>query len=108
MTQSILTFKILPGKRQEFIDTFLRIQVLEQSSFQAGYQGGQLYFDATDPDIAVVTAQWDSPAAYQGWLDNPVRELIGEQIGPFFAQDTSGRVVELVTDVAPLTQVTAT
>jgi quinol monooxygenase YgiN len=104
MTQSVLTFKLLPGKRQEFIDTFLRIEVLQQSSFQAGYLGGQLHFDVDDPEIAMVTAQWESPAAYQGWLDNPVRETIGEQLEPFFAEDPTGRVVKSVIDIAPETE----
>jgi quinol monooxygenase YgiN len=54
----------------------------------------------------MVTAQWDSRAAYQGWLETPVRETIGEQLQPFLADEPSGRVFELVLDVAPRTPVT--
>jgi len=105
MTQSVLTFTLLPGRRQHFIDTFARLEVLETSSFQAGYRGGQLHVDLDDPDTAVVTAQWDSRAAYQGWLENPVRETIGDQLEEFLAQEPSGHVYELVLEVAPQTPV---
>lgn len=108
MTQSVLTFKLLPGRRQDFIDTFIRIQVLETSSFQAGYLGGQLHVDLDDPERAVVIARWESRAAYQGWLDNPVRETIGDQLEPFLADDPSGSIYELVHDVAPETAVSGT
>jgi quinol monooxygenase YgiN len=106
MTQSVLTFTLLPHRRQDFIDAFARLEVLPTSSFQAGYRGGQLHVDLDDPDTAMVTAQWDSRAAYQGWLENPVRETIGEQLQPFLADEPSGRVFELVLDVAPRTPVT--
>jgi quinol monooxygenase YgiN len=79
--------------------------VLQTSSFQAGYRGGQLHVDLDDPDTAMVIAQWDSRAAYQGWLENPVRDTIGDQLQPFLADEPRGRVLELVLDVAPETPV---
>jgi quinol monooxygenase YgiN len=99
MTQSVLRFALQPGKRDEFIATFRRIAVLETSSHQAGWRGGQLLVDASDPDAALVIARWDSPAAYQGWLDNPAREEIGDQLEPFLAADPEGGLVELVYEV---------
>jgi quinol monooxygenase YgiN len=99
MTQSVLRFALLPGKRDEFLQTFRRLQVLETSSRQAGWRGGQLLVDVEDPDAAMVIARWDSPAAYQGWLDNPVREEIGDQLEPFLAEDPQGCVVDVVHEV---------
>jgi quinol monooxygenase YgiN len=99
MTQSVLRFALQPGKRDEFIATFRRIAVLETSSQQAGWQGGQLLIDVADPDAALVIARWDSPAAYQGWLDNPAREEIGDQLEPFLAEDPQGGVVDVVHEV---------
>ena len=99
MTQSLLRFALLPGRRDEFVETFRRIHVLETSSHQAGWRGGQLLVDVSDPDAAMVIARWDSPAAYQGWLDNPVREEIGDQLEPFLAADPEGCVVDLVHEV---------
>jgi heme-degrading monooxygenase HmoA len=100
MTQSVLRFALLPGRRDDFVETFRRIEVLETSSALPGYRGGQLFADVEDPDTALVTAQWDSPAAYQEWLDHPAREEIGEQLRPFWAEDPQGAVFELVHDVA--------
>jgi quinol monooxygenase YgiN len=99
MTQSVLRFALLPGKRDEFVETFRRIRVLETSSHQAGWRGGQLLVDTEDPDAAMVIARWESPAAYQGWLDNPVREEIGDQLEPFLAEDPQGRVADVVHEV---------
>jgi heme-degrading monooxygenase HmoA len=100
MTQSVLRFALLPGRRDEFVATFSRIEVLETSSAQAGFRRGQLLVDVEDPDAALVIAQWDSPSAYRGWLENPVREEIGERLRPFLADDDpQGRVFELVHEV---------
>ena len=99
MTQSVLRFALLPGRRDDFIETFTRIEVLNASRHQAGFRGGRLLVDVDDPDTAMVIAEWDSPASYQGWLDNPVREDIGEQLSPFWDGDPEGRVFELVQEV---------
>jgi heme-degrading monooxygenase HmoA len=99
MTQSVLRFALLPGRRDEFVETFRRLGVLETSSHQAGWRGGQLLVDVEDPDAALGIARWDSPAAYQGWLDNPVREEIGDQLEPFLAADPQGGLVETVYEV---------
>jgi quinol monooxygenase YgiN len=99
MTQSVIRFDLLPGRRDDFVDTVSRLAVLETSSGQAGFRGGQLLVDVEDPDAAMVIAQWDSPAAYRGWLENPVREEIGEQLRPFLTEDPDGRAFELVHEV---------
>jgi heme-degrading monooxygenase HmoA len=99
MTQSVLRFALLPGRRDDFIETFKRIEVLRASSVQAGFRGGQLLVDVEDPDAALVIAEWDSPTSYQGWLDSPAREDIGEQLRPFWADDPEGRLFELVQEV---------
>jgi quinol monooxygenase YgiN len=103
MTRSVLVFTLLPGQRDAFVATFRRLRVLEQSSHQAGFRRGQLHVRADGTDEALVTADWDSPAAYQGWLDNPVRETIGEELAPFLADEPKGRVFEVIEDVVPST-----
>ncbi|HEX7084005.1 MAG TPA: antibiotic biosynthesis monooxygenase family protein [Gaiellaceae bacterium] len=101
MTRSVLLFRLLPGKRDEFVATFRRLEVLRRSSSQPGFRRGQLQVRADGADEVLVTADWDSPAAYQGWLDNPVREEIGEHLAPFLESDPEPRVYELVQDVVP-------
>lgn len=106
MTRSVLTFTLKPGMRDAFVQAFRDLEVLAISSFQSGYRGGQLHVDADDPNRALVIASWDSPEAYQGWLDNPEREGIGEQLDRFLAADPEGCVMNVVQDVGPQTPVT--
>jgi heme-degrading monooxygenase HmoA len=106
MTRSVLIFNLLPGRRDDFVQTVRGLEVLQTSSFQTGYRGAQLHIDVDDPDAAMVIAHWDSPASYEGWLENPVREKIALQLRPFCLEEPQGRVFEVVEDIAPETPVT--
>lgn len=101
MTRSVLFFPLLPGRRDAFVETFTRLRVLERSSRMPGFLRGQLHVRTDGADEALVTADWESPAAYQGWLDNPEREGIGEQLAPFLAGEPEPRVFEVIEDVVP-------
>lgn len=103
MIRSVLTFPLVPGKRQEFVDTFRRLGVLELSSFQSGFLGAELHLHTTDPDTAMVTAEWESAAAYQGWLDNPVRDTLSAEIAALLTDDPQGGLFELQYRVDPQT-----
>ena len=42
-------------------------------------------------------AEWKDAAAYQGWLDNPIRPELGAQLEPLLTDDvTPGEVFEEV------------
>jgi len=101
VTRSVLVFRLLPGRRDEFVATFMRLQVLRRSSSQPGFRRAQLFVRADGSDEVLVTADWDSPAAYQGWLDNPVRAEIGEHLQPLLESEPEPRVYELEEDVIP-------
>jgi heme-degrading monooxygenase HmoA len=101
MTRSVLFFALLPGKRDEFVAGFARLEVLRRASAQPGFRRGQLHVPVDGADEALVTADWDSPEAYRGWLDNPVRAEIQAELGPLLAADPEPRVYEVVEDVAP-------
>jgi heme-degrading monooxygenase HmoA len=108
MTRSVIYFHFdRPGARAEFLETFQRISVLEVSSFQDGYLGGQLHVAIGDEHLAMVIADWESPESYQGWLDNPDRETVGEQLRAFLTSEPVGQVFEVVHEVAPRTPVRA-
>src|SRR5262245_21427990 len=100
MTRSVLFFSILPGRRDEFVAGFRKLQVLQRASSQPGFRRGQLLVPHDVPDEVLVTADWDSPEAYQGWLDNPVRAEIQAELGPLLAADPEPRVFEVIEDVA--------
>ena len=99
MTRSVLVFSILPGRRDEFVAGFTRLGVLRRASRQPGFRRGQLHVPVDDRDEVLVTADWDSPESYQGWLENPVRTEIQAELGPLLASDPEPRVYEVVEDV---------
>jgi antibiotic biosynthesis monooxygenase (ABM) superfamily enzyme len=101
MTRSVLVFAILPGRRAEFVKGMQRLEVLQRASYQPGFRGGQLHVRSDGSDEAIVIADWDSPEAYQGWLDNPIRTDIQTELGPLLAADPEPRVYEMVEGVAP-------
>lgn len=103
MVRSVLTFTLRPGQRDEFVDTFRRLGVLEISSFQPGFLGAQLHLDLADPDLALVTATWESAAAYQGWLDNPVRDTLSAELDPLLIGEPRGGLFERAHEVGPQT-----
>jgi quinol monooxygenase YgiN len=104
MIRSVIRFKVVPGKREEFLETFVGIGVLEISSFQDGFLGAQLHGQLEDPNAAMVTADWDSPAAYQGWLDNPVRDELSAALAPLLTADPQvGELFEVHHRIGPKT-----
>jgi heme-degrading monooxygenase HmoA len=101
MTRSVLFFSILPGRRNEFVAGFRRLEVLRRACAQPGFLRGQLHVPVDPSPEVLVTADWDSPEAYQGWLDNPIRAQIQAELGPLLAADPMPRVFEVVEDVTP-------
>ena len=101
MTRSVLLFAILPGRRDEFVAGFARLEVLRRASEQPGFRRAQLHVPVDGADEALVTADWDSPEAYRGWLDNPVRAEIQAELGPLLAATPEPRVYEVVEEVGP-------
>jgi heme-degrading monooxygenase HmoA len=97
----MLLFSILPGRRDEFVAGFRRLGVLRRASLQPGFRRAQLHVPVDGSDEALVTADWDSPEAYQGWLDTPVRAEIQAELGPLLAADPVPRVFEVVDDTGP-------
>jgi heme-degrading monooxygenase HmoA len=101
MTRSVLVFTILPSRREEFVVGFRRLEVLRRASLQPGFRRAQLHVPVDDRDEVLVTADWNSPEAYRGWLENPVRAEIQAELGPLLAADPKPRVYEVVEDVVP-------
>jgi heme-degrading monooxygenase HmoA len=101
VTRSVLVFSILPGRRDDFIAAFDRLQVLRRASRQPGFRRGQLHVPVDGSDEALVTADWDSPEAYQGWLENPVRAEMQSELGLLIAAEPEPRVYDVVEDIVP-------
>jgi heme-degrading monooxygenase HmoA len=99
MTRSVLVFEVLPGRLEEFVAKFRELQVLEHSRRQPGLIRGELSLPADGSSRVLVTAEWESPEAYQGWLDNPIRAVLGAGLEPFLAATPEPQIYEAVDDL---------
>ena len=101
MTRSVLFFSILPGRRDEFVAGFRGSRCCAARAGSRASGARSCTCRSTASDEVLVTADWDSPEAYQGWLDNPVRAEIQAELGPLLAADPVPRVFEVVEDAGP-------
>jgi heme-degrading monooxygenase HmoA len=91
---SVLRLSARPGA--DLPKAFAELEIFEHSRRSGGFLGGRL-LRAIDGDGFVVIAEWEDAAAYQGWLDNPIRPELGAQLGPLLTDDvTPGEVFEEV------------
>ena len=84
---SILRLLPRAGAGAELEETFERLQIFEHSRRSGGFRGGRLLRPVADGEPYVVVAEWETAAAYQGWLGNPARGELGRQLEPLLAQD---------------------
>ena len=75
---------------------FARLEIFEHSQRSGGFLGGRL-LRAVGGEGFLVIAEWEDATAYQGWLDNPIRDELGAQLEPLLMDDvTPGEVFEEV------------
>lgn len=79
---SVLWLRVLPGKEEEVVRFYEQERIFERSRESGGFRSGRLLEPLVPGAPFVVIAEWDDAAAYQGWLDNPVRAELGEQLIP--------------------------
>ncbi len=99
MIRTVIYLNPKGGNYQDLIDYFLNERVLEHSAEVEGFISSEL-FSPKNGGAMMVTATWDSPAAYQRWLDHPWRAesntRISEVLEDHIEVTTSGEVYELV------------
>jgi heme-degrading monooxygenase HmoA len=85
----------LPARQGADLPTaFAELEIFEHSRRSGGFLGGRL-LRAVEGDGFLVLAEWEDAAAYQGWLDNPVRSELGAQLEPLLTNDVMpGEVFE--------------
>jgi heme-degrading monooxygenase HmoA len=84
---SLLRLPVRPGAEDELVQAFAELRIFERSNESGGFLGGRLLRPVGDAPGVVVVAEWESPADYQGWLDNPVRDELGRRLEPLLAGD---------------------
>jgi heme-degrading monooxygenase HmoA len=88
MVRSILRMSAVPGRRDDLVAAFRAAAVLDRSSEQDGFMGGELLLAEADDDLVVI-ALWRDRAAYAGWLASPVREEVSVPLLPLIAGESS-------------------
>lgn len=99
MIRTVIYLNPKNGNSKGLIDYFLKEQVLEHSAEIEGFISSELFVPTGDGPM-MVTATWDSPEAYQRWLDHPWRAASNVRIQDVLEDQievtTSGDVYELV------------
>jgi quinol monooxygenase YgiN len=91
---SVLRLRARPGT--DLAAVFADLEIFEHSERSGGFLGGRL-LRPIDGDSFLVIAEWVDAAAYQGWLDNPIRFELSGRLEPLLADDVaSGEVYEEV------------
>jgi len=80
---SVLELRVLAGCEQDVISFYREHEVFEQARRSGGFRSGRLLEPREQGAPFLVLAEWVDAEAYQGWLDNPVREELGRGLSPF-------------------------
>jgi hypothetical protein len=75
--RSVLILQPRGGEYAELIAYFRDHDVLGKAVRHAGALSAEVHLPVSGMGPVVVTAMWDTPAAYHGWLSHPVREEMG-------------------------------
>ena len=95
-TRSVLTIRAKPGRRDDLVALFERLQILEKASRQDGFVSSEVHVPVDGADEVLVTATWTSPEAYRGWLESPVREEMRPELELLVEDEPESRVYEIV------------
>ena len=87
---SFLRIPVRDGAEDDFVRTFAELGVFEHSRQSSGFRGGRLLRPLAAGEPFLVQAEWNDAAAYQGWLDNPVREELRGGLDPLVAGEVAG------------------
>ena len=88
------------GRRDDVVELFARLGILELSSGVPGFLGAELQVAADGSDELLVTATWENEAAYDTWLASPVREQMRPALEELLAESPAPRVYEVVSSLS--------
>ncbi len=97
MIVSVLRLPVRHGHVEDLARAFDELDVFGHSEQSGGFLGGRFLRPLAEGAPVVVIAEWETPAGYQGWLDNPVRKELSEQLAPLLADEVvAGELYEEV------------
>jgi len=87
---SVLRLPVRADSAATFERLVADLRILERSQESGGFLGGRLLRPLAAGEPFLVLAEWETPEAYQAWLDNPVREELGAQLEPLLLDEVVG------------------
>jgi heme-degrading monooxygenase HmoA len=91
---SVLRLPVRQGAEPGLADAYTRLDIFALSRAGGGFRGGRLLRPVVRGDPFLVVAEWDDAAAYQRWLDSPVRARLADELEPFVAGPLEGALYE--------------
>jgi heme-degrading monooxygenase HmoA len=86
---SVLRLNVRDGAGGDLARLYDELEVFEHARQSGGFRSGRLLRPLVDGTPYLVVAEWESAEAYQGWLDNPVRAELGQQLEPLLAGEVA-------------------
>ena len=86
MIRTVLALSPRPGRTRDIVDLFERGRVIERALTVAGCRGVEIWAGSSH---LLVVATWDSPGAYQSWLDHPARNAGNDALNELLLQPIS-------------------
>lgn len=91
---SVLRLPVHAGAEARLEAAFTSLRIFERARESGGFRNGRLLRPVLAGEPFLVVAEWDDAAAYQGWLDNPVRAELAAQREPLIGGLLETRVYE--------------
>lgn len=79
---SVLRVPVRAGAEERLADAYSSLGIFELARESGGFRGGRLLGPVTAGESFLVVAEWDDAAAYQRWLDSPVRAGLATHLEP--------------------------
>lgn len=94
---SMLMVKAIPDQGEQSAQAFIQRRCIEESAETIpGFQHGELLRSTTEPDLLCVLCSWDDEAAYQQWLDSPLRAKQLPDLAEVFTGDIQSLMFQTI------------
>jgi heme-degrading monooxygenase HmoA len=84
MIRSVLFLRPVSGDPSSVERFFEEEQILQRSAATPGFLSAELHRPLDGSDLMLVTALWESPEAYQAWVNDPWRAANSERASAVF------------------------
>lgn len=84
---TVLSLHVREGREEEFASAFRDNHVLQTARDECGMLFAQLLRPSTPGGPFIALAHWPDPAAYDCWIESPVRDRLNESLGHLLSDE---------------------